>query len=273
MPELPEVEVVRQQLIPLVQEKIITKVWANSDSYFFQTPPRILKKNLKGQRIMELVRQGKFLFFHLENGDSLLAHLGMTGQISQIPAKQDAHIHLILYFEQEQAPLHFRDVRKFGKVRYLTAEQEKAVRSDLGIDGLVLKPTQMRSLFWGRRQCIKTLLLNQSLIAGVGNIYADEALFAAKLHPLSSPDQLTQSELELLGKKIRSILGQAVKKGGSTISDYMQPGGKKGSYQQSHRVYGHGGKPCPVCSTPIEKITVQARGTHFCPSCQPQRSL
>lgn len=267
MPELPEVETVRRQLSRAWKGRCIERVQCGRPSYFFITPPRVLSRNLEGKTLTKLTRHGKTMVAHFEGGDRFLFHLGMTGQFVAKELPQDGHVHLILHLNGSRI-LSFRDVRKFGKVEWLQRGTTSPRLEHLGPDALSVTGEILRNAFKGRRVPVKTALLNQSLLAGVGNIYADEALFDARLHPTRSAGMLTQSECILLAKSVQTILTDSIAAGGSTINDYVQTNGKSGKYQNLHQVYGKTGNPCPRCSTLILRSIVGGRSTHFCPLCQ-----
>lgn len=267
MPELPEVETVRKQLLRVWKNQPILAVESTGPSYFFVTPPATLKKNLKGQKLVTLIRHGKTLLAGFEGDGSLLFHLGMTGQFVTQALKQDGHVHLILHLKNGRT-LSFRDVRKFGKVEWLPPGKSGARLDHLGPDALSVTDQELGQALAQRRIAVKTALLNQALVAGIGNIYADEALFRAKILPTRSAGKLTQVECSRLADEVRRLLAQAIKMGGSTINDYVQSNGKKGGFQELHQVYGRTTLPCLSCRTPITRVILGGRSTHFCPSCQ-----
>lgn len=290
MPELPEVEVTRRRIAPLLVGRTIQRVDTTAPSYFFLTPPRALQKALAGRRIDALGRHGKYLLAQLDDGARLLFHLGMTGQLftssaqserllsrtgrgTLAPARQerfapDAHTHLVLHFADAGEPVLFRDVRKFGKVLWLPAGKADARLDKLGPDALGATGALVFDGTRGRKVAIKTLLLNQSVLAGVGNIYADEALFRAKIRPKRAAQSLTRAECTRLAEEVVAVLTRSIETGGSSMSDYVQPDGKDGAYQLERRVYARKDEPCLVCGTPITRIVLGARSTHYCKSCQ-----
>jgi formamidopyrimidine-DNA glycosylase len=245
----------------------ILTVESTGPSYFFVTPPATLRKNLQGQNLVTLIRHGKTLLAGFEGGGSLLFHLGMTGQFVTQHLKQDGHVHLILHLKNGRI-LSFRDVRKFGKVEWLPRGKSRGRLDHLGPDALTITDQELSEALSSRRVAVKTALLNQALVAGIGNIYADEALFRAKILPTRSAARLTQVECSRLALEVRRLLAQAIKMGGSTINDYVQGNGKKGGFQQHHQVYGRTSLPCLSCRAPIARVVLGGRSTHFCPSCQ-----
>lgn len=290
MPELPEVEVTRRRIAKLLLGRKIAGVVTTKPSYFFLTSPRRLQQGLLGRTVARLDRHGKYLLARLDNGATLLLHLGMTGQLfgegassirflrapDRVSAKTseprgfspDEHTHLQLQFSDRGARVFFRDVRKFGKV-LLVAEGKSDARLDkLGVDALMAKGRHLALAAASRKTPIKTLLLDQAVIAGIGNIYADEALFLAKVSPLRPAQRVSEAECEAIVLAARKVMKRSIQTGGSSISDYVNPDGSDGGYQNERRVYGREGEPCPRCRTPIQRVVIAARSSHFCPSCQ-----
>ncbi len=290
MPELPEVETTRRRITPLLVGRRIERVETTKPSYFFLTPPAELKRALEGRRVESLDRFGKYLVARLEGDSRLLLHLGMTGQLfssaatsvrllsasaraSLAPDEQrvfepDLHTHLQLRLEGGGPEVFFRDVRKFGKVKWL-APGEKNERLDrLGIDALALTGGDLFRACRGRKASIKAVLLDQSVAAGVGNIYADEALFMAGLRPGRAAGRLTRRDCEAIADGLHRVLLRSIETGGSSISDYVAPDGADGGYQDERKVYGRTGEPCRACGSPIKRKIVAQRSTHFCAACQ-----
>jgi formamidopyrimidine-DNA glycosylase len=274
VPELPEVEVTRRAVRPLLLGRTVTRVWTSKPSYFFLTPPKTLQKRLLGRRFTGLDRRGKYLVANLDDGSRLLLHLGMTGQLVSSSARSRRltasapHIHLVLSFSDGGPALVFRDVRKFGKVRHIPAGKGDPRLDRLGTDALEVSGPILYAASRKRRIPIKSLLLDQSVIAGAGNIYADEALFAAKIRPTRRSSTLTRLECDHLSEALRRVLRAGIEAGGSSIDDFVRPDGRDGSYQEQHRVYGRGGQPCPRCRTPIRRVVLGARSSSYCPACQ-----
>jgi len=291
VPELPEVEVTRRQIAPLLEGRVIAEVIATKPSYFFLTPPATLKCELKGRRCERLERRGKYLIAHLDDGRRLLLHLGMTGQLfgsgvasvrllsstaggsltpeTQIAAfEPDAHTHLRFVFEDGGREVLFRDTRKFGKVELLSRDQASERLDRLGPDALSVTGELLHQATRTRSAVIKTVLLDQSVIAGVGNIYADEALFFAKVRPQRPAKRVNARECQAIAVAIMKVLTRSIETGGSSISDYVQPDGNDGGYQDERRVYGRDGEACLVCGTPIRRVVLGQRGTCFCTKCQ-----
>jgi formamidopyrimidine-DNA glycosylase len=290
MPELPEVEVTRQRIAPWMLGRRIRRVRTSPDSYFFLTRPGPLRRGLTGRTITCLARRGKYLLVELDDASRLVVHLGMTGQLfaagaesprllsaqrraalapeEQARFRPDSHTHLCLGFEDAGAEVYLRDVRKFGKV-LLLRDGERHPRLDrLGIDALAVTGRLLFDATRGREVAIKSALLDQALIAGVGNIYADESLFLAGVRPARRARRVTRAECDALAEAIARVLRRSIETGGSSISDYVAPDGSDGAYQSERRVYAREGEPCSVCATPIRRTVIGQRGTHYCPRCQ-----
>jgi formamidopyrimidine-DNA glycosylase len=264
MPELPEVEVIIRELAPQVTGEVITKI----KPYWHKTVVDSGFSTHKKQ-IENVTRHGKYILFQL-NGGVIIVHLRMTGQlILKRSLDSDAkHLRACIYFDSGNI-LHFYDSRKFGRI-YLT-DNPQEVLVNTGIDALDkdLNSGAFINIIQKKKGQIKSLLLNQKNIAGLGNIYIDESLFAARIHPLTRVYQLKYEQIEKLYKEIQRILRIAIKGMGTTISDYKTAGGGFGGFQNQLHVYGRADKPCTHCGTSIAKIRVNNRGTHFCPNCQP----
>jgi formamidopyrimidine-DNA glycosylase len=290
VPELPEVEVTRRRLAPILVGRTIDSVETTHDSYFFLTKPETLKRRLTGRTVTQLNRHGKYLLAELDDGRRLLLHLGMTGQLfssavssvrlfsaktrgSLSPEalqkfKADAHTHLSLHFRDGGPSVLFRDVRKFGKVLLLEAGADDPRLDKLGVDALSATGKDLFEAARARKIPIKTLLLDQGVIAGIGNIYADEALFLAKVRPRRSARRVTARECDELVAAAKRVMKRSIATGGSSISDYVSPDGSDGGYQNERKVYARKGLPCLVCATPIRRIVIATRSTHYCPACQ-----
>lgn len=290
MPELPEVEVTRRSIAPRLVGRRILEVRTTRDSYFFLTRPARLRRELPGRRVAALDRRGKYLLARLDDGSCLVLHLGMTGQLfsssarslrllsatarsALLPEEQgafrpDAHTHLRLRFDDGGEEVFFRDVRKFGKVLLLARGEDDARLARLGPDALEVEGAQLFAATRRRQVAVKNLLLDQSVIAGVGNIYADEALFRAGVRPTRRALRVTRRECVALAEALRAVLERSIETGGSSISDYVSPDGRDGRYQSERRVYARKGEPCSACGTPIRRTVLAQRGTHYCPRCQ-----
>lgn len=292
MPELPEVETVRQGL----RRQILGATVSDLEMVrcrIFQTRPELFLERLPGQRFVEIERRGKFLIFRLSR-DRMIIHLGMTGQltvrrpeVADSPrflrhpvtglqrARQhapDRHTHLQLHLADGRSLL-FRDVRKFGKCHLLTQPGEvEQVLGHLGMEPFSeeYRLTTFLEGMRGRKSPVKALLLDQRFVAGVGNIYADEALFEARIHPQRRLHRLRKYEKVRLFEAVRKVLEKGVLFGGTSLRDYVDSDGREGNHQNELLVYGRTGQPCPVCRNPIQKTVVAQRGTHFCRHCQPR---
>ena len=290
MPELPEVEVVRLRLCEAVVDREIANVTTTRGNYAFLTPPARLRTKLVGRSFRGIDRRGKYLLFLLDDGSRLLLHLGMTGQLFTSRAVSprlynrqtktsrtgdnsngfvpDQHTHLSLSFVDRREQLHFRDCRKFGKLLWLAAGTTDARLERLGVDALVITARRLQQCCKNRKIPIKSLLLDQSVLAGVGNIYGDEALYQARLAPERPAHTLTSVETRDIARAVRKVLERAIVLGGSTIDDYVHPDGSDGQARNSLRVYGREGQPCRRCRTPIVRVVIAQRSSHFCPTCQ-----
>lgn len=276
MPELPEVETVRRTLNLLVAGKTIEHVTVRL--------PRIIRKpddpdrfaaELAGRTIRTIERRGKFLRFLLDDL-VLVSHLRMEGRygVYRRDEPEEKHTHVIFRFTDE-TELRYKDVRQFGTMHLFSPGEDLASPplSKLGPEPLEPSFTlrAFRRLLAGRQTAIKPLLLNQEVLAGLGNIYVDEALFRARIHPERPVGALTAAEQKRLHEAIVTTLREAVEAGGSSIKSYVNGQGEMGMFQHRLQVYGRKGEPCSACGTPIEKTVVAGRGTHFCPRCQKNR--
>jgi len=271
VPELPEVETIVRCLRPRLTGLRIEGLRIILPSLIGEGDKPALEE-LAGTRITGLRRRGKMILIDCSGGRSLLFHLKMTGQLLLYPKKSppDRHTHLIISFRRCGRDLRFRDVRKFGFVRLV--ETSRAAEAPdlrrLGPEPFDLEANALRGLLSGRRGRIKPLLLNQNLIAGIGNIYADEILFAAGLHPQSPVRNLSRRNLLRLGRAVPLILEKAISFKGTTVRDYRDGEGLEGSFQNHLCVYGREGLPCPRCGRAIRRIRISGRSSFFCPRCQ-----
>ncbi len=261
MPELPEVETVVRSLAGLAGRKILNVEFRQLR--ILRGDPDWSGAFLQNRTIVAVERYGKFIVFPLEPKGFLLVHLGMTGQLL-MDAPLAKHTHTI--FTLDEGVLQFRDSRQFGRVE--VCEELPARVQKLGPDALHVDFETFAALLKVRKSRMKSLLLNQDFLRGLGNIYADEALFRAGIHPLAIGSRLKKDRVRKLYDVIRAVLAEAIVSKGSSISDYVDSNGDKGSFQDLHRVYRRTDKPCVVCGTPIRRILVAQRGTHFCPKCQ-----
>ena len=271
MPELPEVETLAAQLNRKMSGKKIAAVKVLNGTVL-KSPRKILEEKVPGMTLEKISRRGKFLAFQMKTEGVLWFHLGMTGQIffrAGMPEK-DPHLHLILEFEKTEERLYFRDIRRFGGF-FLVYGNPEAVPAGLRLMGpepLEIKEAEFIGLFKTRTGRIKSLLMNQRILAGIGNIYADESLFRAGIDPRVRPNRLSRPRLAALFHAVRETLAEAIAHGGSSTSDYIHINGESGKFQNHHRVYGKEGKACMNCRTPIRKIVLAGRSASFCPQCQ-----
>ena len=290
MPELPEVEITRRRIEPTLVGRKIERIETTGDHYFFITPTRALRTALAGRTVMRLERAGKYLVAHLDDSRRLLLHLGMTGQLftsaassvrllsataraslapeEQVRFEPDAHTHLRIVFSDGGETVFFRDVRKFGKVQLIAAGEPNERIDRLGPDALEVTGELLFAASRKRKIAAKSLLLDQTVLAGCGNIYADETLFLAGVRPGRRAARLTRSECDDLAAGLRRVLKRSIETGGSSISDYVAPDGSDGAYQDERRVYARTGEPCHACATPIKRKVIGQRSSHYCPACQ-----
>jgi len=274
MPELPEVEsVVRQLDLAGLGGTVIHRARVFWPRTIATPTPGRFEKALTGARFVTPRRRGKFIVLDLEDGRSILVHLRMTGRLTLGPggATREDHEHVILNLSDGR-DLRFRDPRKFGRWYLLEDAEEKL--GELGPEPLASEFTSKRfaEQLQRRSGMLKPLLLNQAFLAGVGNIYADEALFRARLHPQRAADTLSMAEIQELHRAVRAVLREGIRASGTSLGDastnYQGVDGERGAYQIRLRVFQRTGQPCPRCRTPIERITLGQRSTHYCPSCQ-----
>ena len=272
MPELPEVETIKNELLPHIVGHQITGVTLFWDGIVRQPPVKEFCSRLIGQRLTGVARRGKYLILGLTSHEVLIIHLKMTGSLLLKPAsvEPDRFIRAILHLDGETA-IHFRDPRKLGAMWLV--EDKNTVIGKLGPEPLEadFTPQMLLNRLGNRKAPIKALLYDQTFIAGIGNMYADEALFAARIHPLRPGGSLSRDEVKRLNHAIKKVLRAAIGNKGASTSTYLRPSGEMGTahfqFQVAHRLSSDF---CPVCGTPIERIVVRNRGTYFCPKCQPK---
>ena len=270
MPELPEVETMVLGLRGSVLGQRVQRVRVFCDRLKGQTSAAALRK-VRGGRVIGLSRKGKFLLFHLSNGSMLVFHLRMTGKLLLVPStnpltKKDR---LRLDFSDWDWALTFEDTRRFGSLDVLQGwESGSGLLKELGPDALIIDLADFRELLCDSRRPVKSLLLDQRVIAGLGNIYVDESLHRAGIHPLTPAAEISAAEARRLHTVMRKILRKAIDCHGSSVSDYRDSNNRPGSFQKHHLVYQRGGEPCTTCGESIEHIRVVGRGTHLCPVCQ-----
>ena len=261
MPELPEVETVARSIVRIVGRRIVSAEFRCLR--ILRGDPDQMSAALAGRRIRGIGRRGKFIVMELDGGQCLTVHLGMTGKLllDGLPGR---HTHAVLNLDR--GALRYEDPRQFGKLevsRGLPGRLEK-----LGPEPLEVTLPEFAARLKRRRARIKAVLLDQHFVRGMGNIYADEALFRAGIHPLALASRLRPERVKRLRRAMVEVLTQAIRKGGSSISDYVDADGRKGFFQFEHRVYQRTGEPCVTCGAPIRRTLVAQRGTHFCPHCQ-----
>lgn len=270
MPELPEVETIARGLDKRVSGDVIESVWIGNKTNLLKSPAREIARALEGARIAGFRRVGKHIVGTLSGEDGKLRadwviHLGMTGSmlVCNPDHERAPHTHLIATLRSGRE-LRFVDPRRFGKLQVLPAGSFRAPGSEpIGADQVAFA-----QLFRKRKTPIKSALLNQSLLSGIGNIYADESLYRAGIRPRRRAASLTSAELLKLYGSIQQVLAEAIAAGGSSISDYVDSNGDAGLFQLEHRVYQREGQPCLTCKTPIKRIVLAGRSSHYCPKCQ-----
>ncbi|MGE5648427.1 MAG: bifunctional DNA-formamidopyrimidine glycosylase/DNA-(apurinic or apyrimidinic site) lyase [Acidobacteriota bacterium] len=262
MPELPEVETIVRSIAPRLEGRRIVAARFSSRRVLRGDPKKTAAR-LAGRTIERVRRHGKFIVVDLSGGLCLAIHLGMTGKLLWNGA-ESPYAHAV--FELDRGRLIYDDVRQFGRIELCDRLPQRIER--LGPDALAVTEPDLARMLRARRGRIKPLLLNQAFLRGLGNIYVDESLFRAGIHPLAAAARLSRPRVRRLHAAIRHVLETAIERGGSSISDYVDADGRAGSFQNAHQVYGKEGAPCPRCKTPIRRIVVGQRGTHFCPKCQ-----
>lgn len=269
MPELPEVETIARGLDRRVAGDRIESVWIGSKPEPLKSSAAIIAKTLERARIKQVRRVGKHIVFDLTapNGAGTrqwIVHLGMTGRMLVAPPEAElaSHTHLVARLASGRE-LRFVDPRRFGRL-----EVSRDAFSGPGTEPLQITAEELTELFQARKAPIKAALLNQKLLHGVGNIYADESLFRAGIRPRRRTNSVSRDQYAKLHKAVQEVLKEAIAAGGSSVSDYVDADGEEGFFQLQHRVYGREGEPCLVCKTRIKKIVVGGRGTHYCPKCQ-----
>ncbi len=294
MPELPEIETIVRALRPSIMGRIISGmvIRPKAQLHMLQSTPQHFYEQTIGQTVTTVLRKGKYIILPLSNDNVIVLHMGMTGYLllSETPDLTfderfsenavDKHTHFLMEFMDESGSdlpdleIHFNDVRLFGNI-WLVENADDIDNlnvpglQDLGPDALGISLNKFEEAVSSKRP-IKSILLDQKKIAGVGNIYADEALFSAHIHPATQGSSLTLNQISTLWFTVKSVLKQGIKYRGSSTSDYTTTDGSKGSFQDHHRVYRKTGQKCGDCSHTIERIKLAGRSTHFCPSCQPE---
>lgn len=279
MPELPEVEVTRLGLLPKLPGRKVVKITCSGKKLRTPVPKKLLSEHLVGNSIKTVERRAKYLLFRISNNSTMVIHLGMTGKLSiiapTVPHAKHDHLWLLL---DDGMELRFNDTRRFGSVIFWPpgeeAELEKIFSSRLGVepfsDSFSIPYLQKQSR--SRTMPIKNFLMDSRIIAGIGNIYANEILFAASLNPQQPAKSLGRKKWATVIASTRSILTKAIQAGGSTISDFLGTSGNPGYFQVHFNVYNRGNAPCNKCNASISKLQLGGRATYFCPSCQPLKT-
>jgi formamidopyrimidine-DNA glycosylase len=275
MPELPEVETIRRQLAPALKGRRLERIEVRDPRWCDPAPPEAVADALNGRLVERLGRRGKYLVVSFDDDVHLVMHLRMTGNLLLAPAdaKEPKHLRVVMDLDDGNR-LHFVDVRRFGTGDVLVGSDALAeyFASRLGVEPLSPDFTAdvLRALARGRRQPVKAFLLTQERVAGVGNIYADEALFRARIHPLRPVGTLKRPQVEALRDAMVETLEAGIDAKGASIDDYRQVDGAQGSFQDRFLVHTREGEPCPRCGTTIRKLRAAGRGTYVCPRCQPR---
>jgi formamidopyrimidine-DNA glycosylase len=272
LPELPEVETIVRDLSARIVGRRIARLRVRLNK-IVRTGPRRASALAAGETVRRVSRRGKFIVLHLSGDKYLVVHLKMTGQFLWGPVVRNwpEYVHVMVDFDDGKA-LYYRDIRQFGYFLALSAADYTRWLEDtlLGPDPFQISADDFAAALQRRKGRIKALLLDQKFLSGLGNIYVDECLFAAGIHPLCPADQLDADAARRLHGEMTAILKQAIRMRGSTTRDYVGLAGAAGRYQERHLVYGKTGGYCPTCGTPIRRIVSAGRGTHFCPCCQPE---
>jgi formamidopyrimidine-DNA glycosylase len=281
VPELPEVETVRRRLAPALEGRRFEHVEITDPRLTRPNDPFEVARELEGERVTKVDRRGKYLIVRFESGRALLIHLRMTGSLRHANGgelrtgelRDDPHRRAVVNLD-DGSDVAYRDVRRFGTWLLLEpSDVDTYIDARVGREPLddAYKAQHLAIKLEKRRAPIKAAILDQRTVAGVGNIYADEALWRAQVHPLRPANELTPEEVKAVHKGIRASLQAGVRRQGSTLRDYQLPDGSSGTAQETFKVYGRAGLPCERCGTPIDKIRVAGRGTWYCPTCQAYR--
>jgi formamidopyrimidine-DNA glycosylase len=273
VPELPEVETIRRQLAPLVEGRVIERLVIADSRWCLPLAPEAVVDAVMGRRVAHLRRRGKYLVWELEDDVFLLMHLRMTGTLLYDPPRGTLY-ERVRWELDDGHELRFCDPRRFGtgELALGAAARDAFFAARLGLEPLggALTGDALRSMARGRRAPVKAFLLDQRRIAGVGNIYADEALFRARVHPLRLAGKLTRAQWDAVAEGVREALTAGLAGGGATIDDFRHADGVRGSFQDEFLVHRRRGEPCPACGGPIVKFVAAGRGTYACERCQPR---
>lgn len=275
MPELPEVETTRRGLAPHLQGRQIQAVTLRRPDLRWPIPPEIAR-DLPGQRITGVRRRAKYLLMDVESGDSALLHLGMSGSLRVLPAdtvvRAHDHVDIVLAAKAGGAGqvLRFNDPRRFGSLLWQPAGQTHELLQGLGPEPLSedFDGDYLFELSRGRKAPVKTFLMDQAVVVGVGNIYAAESLYRAGISPLRAAGRVARERYQVLAEAVKEILGHAITRGGTTLRDFISPDGAPGYFEQELSAYGRGGEPCPRCGRPMKQANIGQRATVWCGHCQ-----
>lgn len=288
MPELPEVETTVLDLKRKVLQRTFLDIWTDAPKLIKKPNLTEFKRRLKDKKIEDIKRKGKFIIFYLSCNERLLVHQKLTGHLlvgqwkkekgKWVPQSKglledpmNRFIHII-FFLDNGLMLALSDLRKFARIELLTKEELDNLKDiqELGLDPLDKNFTlkKFQEIIKGQKRKIKQVLMDQKLISGIGNIYSDEILFRARVHPFKPANKLNPNEIKEIYANIKSVLKRAIKLGGESISDYRRPDGSKGNFDKERKVYRREGQPCYVCGTKIERKKIGSRSTYFCPKCQ-----
>lgn len=265
MPELPEVETIKRELEKAVLGKKITGVVVHNHKVIREPQVDKFKKGITGTTIKNILRKAKLLILELSNGKSLTIHLKMTGQLVYPGSGQSARVSFHL---SDGKTLDFNDQRLFAELRLLDDWRSLKFIQGLGPEPFDITASQFKEMLSSKKTKIKPLIMDQTFISGIGNLYAAEVLFRARIHPERAANSLSDKEKELFLKEIKETLKEAIEHKGSSVDQYVQLTGAPGDYVKFHKVYDRQEKPCSVCKTPIKRIVLAGRGTYFCPKCQ-----
>jgi formamidopyrimidine-DNA glycosylase len=265
MPELPEVETIKRDLEKVILGKKITEVCIHHPAVIKQPSPGKFKQGLEGTSFKNILRRAKVLILELSNGKSLVIHLKMTGQLVYPGDGKKSRVSFRL---SDGKIFDFNDQRLFAELHLLDDWRSLKFIQGLGPEPFDINLEQFKQMLSQKRTKVKPLLMDQTFISGIGNLYAAESLFRAKIHPQRPASSLTDKEKEGLFREIKDVLKEAIQHGGSSVDDYVRLSGKQGDYVKYHRVYGREGEPCLVCRLPIKRIDLGGRGTYFCERCQ-----
>jgi len=268
LPELPEVQTIVDDLKNKIRVARIIDIKILTKSIWRYKYPR--KRSMIGAKVSDVIRRGKYILIYLSTNNVLVIHLGMTGKLIfvKVGSKPDKHTHVVFKFPDSD--LHYNDVRRFGFMDLVSVDALKGIAflNKLGPDPFEIEMGEFISIIKSKNRMIKPLLMNQDIISGLGNIYSDEILFKARIHPRSISSRIRKKKLAKLYDSAREILERAIEARGSSISDFVDGSGVRGEYQNSHLVYGRGGQSCKRCGAKIKREIIGSRSAHFCPRCQ-----